>query len=259
MDGYAFAGVSLAGSSNTVDLALAGTALAGRPFPAAPDAGQCVRIMTGASMPPGCDTVVPQELVARDGDMIRFDRAKIRAGQNRRLSGKDLAKGKPALLAGRILRASDLGLLASLGIGEVPVRKSLHRGVLFHRRRIAFGRRNTDSRQPLRQQPLHPLRHAYATGRGDDRSGHRARRPRVARKGAAPCDRMRGCRHQLGRRVCRRCGLHAQPDELARRRRLLEDRDAPGPAARLRPALVGRARARANPRSSSACRAIRSP
>lgn len=110
MDGYAFAGASLAGSGDTVDLAVAGTALAGRPFPAVPDAGQCVRIMTGASMPPGCDTVVPQELVTRDGDMIRFDRAKIRAGQNRRLSGEDLAKDKPALLAGRILRTSDLAV-----------------------------------------------------------------------------------------------------------------------------------------------------
>jgi molybdopterin molybdotransferase len=125
MDGYAFAGAALARGDETVDLAVAGTAFAGRPFVATPGAGECVRIMTGALMPPGCDTVVPQELVTRDGDTIRFAHAKIRAGQNRRLSGEDLAKGKPALVAGRIVRASDLGLLASLGIGEVAVRRRL--------------------------------------------------------------------------------------------------------------------------------------
>ncbi|WP_213226229.1 gephyrin-like molybdotransferase Glp [Caballeronia sp. NK8] len=125
MDGYAFAGAALARGGATLDLAVAGTALAGRPFASAPGADQCVRIMTGALIPPGCDTVVPQELVTREGDAIRFSTANLRAGQNRRLSGEDLAKGKPALLGGRIVRASDLGLLASLGIGEVTVRKRL--------------------------------------------------------------------------------------------------------------------------------------
>lgn len=125
MDGYAFAGAALARGDETVDLSVAGTAFAGRPFVATPGAGECVRIMTGALMPPGCDTVVPQELVTRDGDTIRFAHSKIRAGQNRRLSGEDLAKGEPALVAGRIVRASDLGLLASLGIGEVAVRRRL--------------------------------------------------------------------------------------------------------------------------------------
>jgi molybdopterin molybdotransferase len=125
MDGYAFASEALLRGSDTLDLSVAGTALAGRPFESTPGADQCVRIMTGALIPPGCDTVVPQELVTREGDAIRFSTAKIRAGQNRRLSGEDLAKGEPALLAGRIVRASDLGLLASLGIGEVSVRKRL--------------------------------------------------------------------------------------------------------------------------------------
>ncbi|KND55586.1 Molybdopterin biosynthesis protein MoeA [Candidatus Paraburkholderia kirkii] len=125
MDGYAFADAALARGGGTIDLSVAGTALAGRPFTATPGADECVRIMTGALMPPGCDTVVPQELVTRAGDTIRFANAKLRAGQNRRLSGEDLAKGKPVLHAGRIVRASDLGLLASLGIGEVSVRKRL--------------------------------------------------------------------------------------------------------------------------------------
>jgi molybdopterin molybdotransferase len=125
MDGYAFAGNALAEDADSIDLNVAGTALAGRPFAAAPRDGECVRIMTGALMPPGCDTVVPQELVTRDGDTIRFPSRTLQPGQNRRLSGEDLARGKAALRAGRVVRASDLGLLASLGIADVTVRKRL--------------------------------------------------------------------------------------------------------------------------------------
>ncbi len=62
----------LAGTGTIVDLTVAVTAFAGRPFADAPGAGQCVRIMTGTLMPPGCDTVVPQELITRDGDATRF-------------------------------------------------------------------------------------------------------------------------------------------------------------------------------------------
>ncbi|MEZ2351279.1 gephyrin-like molybdotransferase Glp [Caballeronia sp. RCC_10] len=123
MDGYAFSGAALASARKTVELSVAGAALAGQPFTAQPTDGQCVRIMTGALMPPGCDTVIQQELVTREGDSIRFAAAAVRAGQNRRLSGEDLARGKPALRAGRVVRASDLGLLASLGIADVAVKK----------------------------------------------------------------------------------------------------------------------------------------
>jgi len=123
MDGYAFSGAALASAGETVELNVAGAAFAGQPFTAQPADGQCVRIMTGALMPPGCDTVIQQELVTREGDSIRFTAAAVRAGQNRRLSGEDLARGKPALRAGRIVRASDLGLLASLGIADVAVKK----------------------------------------------------------------------------------------------------------------------------------------
>jgi molybdopterin molybdotransferase len=123
MDGYAFSGAALASAGETVELNVAGAAFAGQPFTAQPADGQCVRIMTGALMPPGCDTVIQQELVTREGDSIRFAAAAVRSGQNRRLSGEDLARGKPALRAGRIVRASDLGLLASLGIAEVAVKK----------------------------------------------------------------------------------------------------------------------------------------
>ncbi|HEY1996135.1 gephyrin-like molybdotransferase Glp [Paraburkholderia sp.] len=129
MDGYAFRGTALAAAaasdSSTVELTVAGKALAGHPFSGAVAVNQCVRVMTGASMPADCDTVVPQELVTRTGDTIRFAADAVRGGANRRLAGEDLARGSAALLAGRIMRASDLGLIASLGIAEVPVRRRL--------------------------------------------------------------------------------------------------------------------------------------
>jgi len=125
MDGYAFNGTALDTQQTTVELHIAGKALAGHPFGRAIAAGECVRVMTGALMPEGCDTVVPQELATRDGDILRFATDALKSGANRRLAGEDLAQGRPALREGRVLRASDLGLLASLGIGEVSVRRRL--------------------------------------------------------------------------------------------------------------------------------------
>jgi molybdopterin molybdotransferase len=131
MDGYAFKRAALALGEPTgnsmVQLTIVGKALAGHPFEGGIDVNQCVRVMTGACLPAGCDTVVPQELVERNADAtsIRFAANAIAAGANRRLAGEDLAQGHVALRAGRIMRASDLGLLASLGIGEVSVRRRL--------------------------------------------------------------------------------------------------------------------------------------
>ncbi|PRY03286.1 molybdopterin molybdochelatase [Paraburkholderia sp. BL25I1N1] len=127
MDGYAFNRAALATGAATVELAIVGKALAGHPFAGRVEASQCVRVMTGACMPADCDTVVPQELVERGTDSvsIRFAANAVTAGANRRLAGEDLARGHAALRSGRIMRASDLGLLASLGIGEVNVRRRL--------------------------------------------------------------------------------------------------------------------------------------
>ena len=131
MDGYALRAVDLAtdGSADTL-LAIVGTAFAGAQFSGAVAAGQCVRIMTGAVMPAGLDTVVPQEFTraARDG-RVCIPAGTVRAGDNRRLAGEDLACGEVALAAGRILSPADLGLLASLGQAEVQV---------FRRLRVAF-------------------------------------------------------------------------------------------------------------------------
>jgi molybdopterin molybdotransferase len=133
MDGYAFDGAVLVGPAHSTDAAasgqialdVVGVALAGHPFVGTPAAGQCVRIMTGAPMPSGCDTVVAQELVERNGERIMFAAERVARGANRRRAGEDLARGRAALHAGRVLRPSDIGLLASLGIAELSVRRRL--------------------------------------------------------------------------------------------------------------------------------------
>ncbi|MDT6960028.1 molybdopterin-binding protein [Cupriavidus sp. SZY C1] len=127
MDGYAFAGQALAGAGGNIALEVIGTAYAGTAFNGEAQAGQAVRIMTGATLPPGCDTVIPQELVEvqAGGNLVRFAADAVRAGDNRRQRGEDLSRGQAALRAGRILTPADLGMLASLGVAEVKVRRRL--------------------------------------------------------------------------------------------------------------------------------------
>ncbi len=142
MDGYALRGEQIAASGDTV-LRVAGTVLAGQPFGGALLAGECVRIMTGAVLPPGLDTVVPQELCSTDVRGVCIPAGAVRPGDNRRRRGEDLAAGRPALPAGRVLRPSDLGLIASLGLAEVRVRRRL---------RVAFFSTGDELRSP--GQPL---------------------------------------------------------------------------------------------------------
>jgi molybdopterin molybdotransferase len=124
MDGYALRGADLSPTSDTV-LQSAGTGFAGQQFDGTVGAGQCVRIMTGAVMPAGLDTVVPQEFIKLEGDQVRVPAGIVQTGDNRRFAGEDLALGEAALSAGRVLRPADLGLLASLGQAEVPVLRRL--------------------------------------------------------------------------------------------------------------------------------------
>ena len=116
MDGYA---VRVADLENET-LKVIGTSWAGKAFDGTISANQAVRIMTGAVIPEGADSIVIQEHVEREGDLIRVAPGQ-RQGQHVRKAGEDLAAGDVALTAGRRLLASDLGLIASLGIGEVPV------------------------------------------------------------------------------------------------------------------------------------------
>ncbi|HUR90752.1 MAG TPA: gephyrin-like molybdotransferase Glp [Ramlibacter sp.] len=109
----------------SVTLEVLGTALAGKAWQGTVGPGQCLKIMTGAIMPAGLDTVVPQEFTQVDGDQVTFASGVVRAGDNRRLKGEDLMEGQPALLAGARIGPAACGLLASLGIAQVPVFRKL--------------------------------------------------------------------------------------------------------------------------------------
>lgn len=123
MDGFAvrFADLDETAPSR---LKVLGVALAGQPFSGTLGAGECVRIMTGGLPPPGTDTVVIQEVVALEGDCVLIPPLQ-RRGQNIRHAGEDLRLGTPALAAGKLVRPSELGLLASLGFAEVKVKRRL--------------------------------------------------------------------------------------------------------------------------------------
>jgi molybdopterin molybdotransferase len=120
MDGYALRGAELLGDRPT-PLTVVGTAFAGAAWQGQVNAGECVRIMTGAIMPTGLDTVAPQELVKVDGDTLQIPHGLLQAGDNRRLLGEDLMAGQAALRAGKRLGPAACGLLASLGLPTVNV------------------------------------------------------------------------------------------------------------------------------------------
>ncbi len=123
MDGYALRFADLAAQGETT-LRLAGIAFAGRTFEGRLEPGECVRIMTGAVVPEGADTVVIQEVAKPNGDTVAIP-PRQRQGQNVRHAGEDLRAGFPALQAGKPLRPAELGLIASLGIAEVRVKRRL--------------------------------------------------------------------------------------------------------------------------------------
>jgi molybdopterin molybdotransferase len=127
MDGYAvrFADLEPEGEITLKDV---GSSFAGAPFKGTVAAGQCVRIMTGGVVPPGTDTIVMQEHVKADTDRVTVGPGH-RKGQNLRRAGEDLKAGQVALKRGLVLRPAEIGLISSLGIGEVGV---------YRRLRVAF-------------------------------------------------------------------------------------------------------------------------
>lgn len=132
MDGYALHGQALSTNVTTrlriIRTVLAGDDGSGDHPPVPFDA--CVRIMTGAAMPPDLDTVIPQEDCKRiDGDIL-IPPGAVHRGAHRRRQGEDLQAGQPALHSGRILTPADLGLLGALGQGHVTVRPRLRVAVL---------------------------------------------------------------------------------------------------------------------------------
>jgi molybdopterin molybdotransferase len=119
MDGFAFkhsAGIKL--------IKIIGTAFAGRPFTSTVKAGECVKIMTGAVIPAGADTVVMQEKTVTKSDCITVLEAPNQ-GANVRLAGEDIKINQTVLAKGHQMTPADLGLVASLGIGDVQVFRKL--------------------------------------------------------------------------------------------------------------------------------------
>lgn len=124
MDGYALRAQDCTGT-----LAVIGQSLAGHPFAGEITAGQAVRIMTGALVPAGADTVVMQENVQRDGNKITLTQTPD-PDENIRRTGEDIGLGTQVLAAGRRLSALDIGLLASLGLAQVTVVRRLRIAIL---------------------------------------------------------------------------------------------------------------------------------
>ena len=129
VDGYGFASASAEGSGDKFLPLIKGRAAAGAPFDGAVPAGHAVRILTGALLPEGVDTVVLEEDVSADDSRIAFE-GPIKAGSNTRKVGEDVAAGEMALAAGTRLGPPELAILAATGVTEVQVFKTLRVGVL---------------------------------------------------------------------------------------------------------------------------------
>ncbi|MGH8661410.1 MAG: molybdopterin molybdotransferase MoeA, partial [Burkholderiales bacterium] len=127
MDGYALRFADLK-PDGEVTLRNIGSSFAGAPFQGTVGAGQCVRIMTGGVVPAGADTIVMQEHVKAEQDRVTVGPGH-RKGQNLRRAGEDIKIGQIALKRGLPLRPAEVGLISSLGIGEVMV---------YRRLRVAF-------------------------------------------------------------------------------------------------------------------------
>ena len=127
MDGFAFDGAQL--SSSPLKLRVVGTALAGKAWQGSVATGECVKIMTGAVMPLGLNTVIAQEFTTVNTSgietIVEIPAGLLQIGDNRRKAGEDLQRGLPALTVGNTLTPAALGLVASLGIAKVKVYRQL--------------------------------------------------------------------------------------------------------------------------------------
>jgi molybdopterin molybdotransferase len=139
MDGYALRHADLTPGHWLHEI---GRAYAGHPFDGRVETGTCVRIMTGAPLPAGADTVVMLEDVTVEGGTVRVERPPA-PGANIRRRGEHMARGAVALPAGRHLRPADVGLAAAAGADRLPVRRRLRVGVL------STGDELADPPQPL--------------------------------------------------------------------------------------------------------------
>lgn len=129
VDGYGFDGTLSDQSAPLVLPLIKGRAAAGQPYQGSVPKGSAIQILTGAALPKGVDTIVLQEDVATDGQEVAFH-GPLRQGKNTRLMGEDIQAGQCVLNKSRKITVADLGLLASVGIADVPVCESLCIGVL---------------------------------------------------------------------------------------------------------------------------------
>ncbi len=129
VDGYGFAHASLAGDGPYTLPLVTGRAAAGQPFAGTVPAGQAIRVLTGAILPAGVDTVVLEEDCASDGARVAFD-GPVKPRANTRKAGEDVGADAAFLPAGRVLTPADLALASALGVGRVAVHERLRVGVL---------------------------------------------------------------------------------------------------------------------------------
>lgn len=122
MDGYAVRSADL--KTGAVRFRLVGSSFAGHPFAGQVSRGECVRIMTGALIPAGCDSVIMQEQARAEEDSVIID-GRHRPGQNLRHIGEDMRIGEKVLAQGQMIRPAQMGLLASLGFSEISVFRKL--------------------------------------------------------------------------------------------------------------------------------------
>jgi molybdopterin molybdotransferase len=128
VDGYGFAHAATGEGVQRLPLVV-GRAAAGQPFDGAVPLGQAVRILTGAILPDGVDTIVLEEDCATDGQIVAFD-GPVKRAINTRQAGEDVGEGAMILPAGRVLTPTDLALLSAVGVGQVQVHRRLRVGVL---------------------------------------------------------------------------------------------------------------------------------
>jgi molybdopterin molybdotransferase len=121
MDGFAVRGEDTFGASayDPIDLEVIGLSLAGHGFKGCLERGQAVRIMTGAPMPQGADAVVMAEVCDEQAGRVAVAEA-VAPKKNVGRRGEDIRAGEPLFEPGRVLRPQDAGLLASVGVAEVP-------------------------------------------------------------------------------------------------------------------------------------------
>ncbi len=130
MDGYAVNSSDLPNDNSFRILRVIGSSFAGHPFSGECRSGECIKIMTGAVIPDGLDTIIPFELIeSLDTESIRIN-SRTRQGENVRIAGEDICTGQMLLRRGARLKAADLGLLASIGIAQVSVIRALRVAIL---------------------------------------------------------------------------------------------------------------------------------